>query len=111
MDQDYALAAEYYEKGIETGDLTSSYYLGMLYLQGLGVEQDYEKAAELFASIAGSDNKSATGVVDAGYELAVLYEKGLGVEQDTQKAVELYSVAGENGYEEADEALNRLNAE
>ena len=82
VEQDYAQAAPWYEKGVEAGDLTSGYYLGLLYAQGLGVDQDYKKTAEYSASVAASENKSATGVVDAGHELAQMYEQGLGVEQD-----------------------------
>ena len=72
------------------------------------MEQDYEKAAEYYASVAASENKSATGVVDAGYELARLYEQGLGVEQDIDKAIDLYEEAAENGSEDAVAALERL---
>ena len=68
-----------------------------------------EKAAELFASIADSDNKSATGVVTAGYELGTLYEQGLGVEQDLDKAIELYREAAQYENEDAIEALARLS--
>lgn len=102
-------AVGYYETGVERGDLTSSYYLGLLYLTG--TEPDYAKAAELFASVEGSDNKSATGVVEAGYELAVLYEQGLGIEQDLGKAKELYQEAAGYGCEEAATALERLKEE
>ncbi len=108
VEQDCAQAAFWYEKGVEVGDLTSGYYLGLLYAQGLGVEQDNTQAAELFESVAGSENKSATGVVDAGYELAQLYEQGLGVEQDIDRAIDLYEEAAENGSEEAVAALERL---
>ena len=76
--------------------------------QGLGVEQDYAQAAKLFASVAASENKSATGVVDAGYELARLYEQGLGVEQDLDRAIDLYEEAEEKDSEDAVAALERL---
>ena len=93
---------------MEAGDLTSGYYLGLLYAHGLGVEQDYTQAAKLFASVAASENKSATGVVDAGYELARLYEQGLGVEQDLDRAIDLYEEAEEKDSEDAVAALERL---
>ena len=108
VDQDYAKAAEYYEQGVQSGDLTSGYYLGLLYKQGLGVEQDYARAVELFASVATSENKSATGVVAAGMELAMLYEQGLGVEQDIEKAIDLYREAAEYGDTAAMERLESL---
>ena len=89
--------------------ITSGYYLGLLYKQGLGVEQDYAKAAELFASVEASENKSATGVVAAGYELGALYEQGLGVEQDLNKAMELYEEAASYENQDAIDALARLS--
>ncbi len=104
VEQNYEQAASWYEKGVDGGDLTSGYYLGLLYEQGLGVEQDYEKAAEYFASVAASENKSATGV----YEFARLYEQGLGAEQDVEHAIVLYQEAAEYGHEAASEALERL---
>ena len=73
------------------------------------MEQDYAKAAELFAAVEASENKSATGVVAAGYELGVLYEQGLGVEQDLNKAIELYQEAAEYEYPDAIAALERLS--
>ena len=88
--------------------MTSSYYLALLHKEGKGINQDYAKAAELFASVAGSDNKSATGVVSAGYELGFLYEQGLGVEQDVEKAIMLYKEAAEYENGEAIAALARL---
>ena len=78
---------------------------GIAYMNGDGVEQDYAKAAELFASVEASENKSATGVVALG----VLYEQGLGVEQDLNKAKELYQEAAEYEYPDAIEALERLS--
>ena len=111
VEQDYAQAASWYKKGVEASDLTSGYYLALLYKQGLGVGRDYEKAADYFASVAASENKSATGVVDAGYELAQLYEQGLGVEKDIDHTIALYQEAAECGSEDAAAALDRLNAE
>ena len=99
------------KRALVPGDLTSGYYLGLLYKQGLGVAQDYGKAAEYFAFVAASENKSATGVVDAGVELAQLYEQGLGVEQNLDRALELYREAAEYDNEAAATALERLNAE
>ena len=106
VEADTEEAVRYYETGVERGDLTSSYYLGLMY--ETGADPDYAKAAGLFASVEGSDNKSATGVVEAGYELAVLYEQGLGVERDLGKAKELYQEAAGYGCEEAAAALERL---
>lgn len=96
---------------MNAGDLTSCYYLGLLYEQGEGVEQSLEKAAELFAQAVDSGNMSATGVVEAEYELAVLYEQGSGVEQDLEKAIELYTDAAQYENQNACDALERLGIE
>ena len=106
---DYELAAKWYREAAGYGNAEAQNNLGFMYGTGLGVEQDYVKAASFFASVKASENKSATGVVAAGYELGVLYEQGLGVEQDLKKAMELYQEAAAYEYPDAIEALARLS--
>nr|WP_314398773.1 tetratricopeptide repeat protein [uncultured Campylobacter sp.] len=59
-------------------------YLGEIYEQGLGVKQDYKKAAEFYALGAKRDDLASQ------YRLGKLYEQGLGVAQSYQKAMSLY---------------------
>lgn len=51
-------------------DLDAQFYLGMCYENGLGVEQDLSKAADLYRQAADEGHVSAT------HSLGVLYEHG-----------------------------------
>ena len=62
---------------------------GIAYLNGDGVEQDYERAMQIFQSAQEAGNKKAARYI------GLMLEQGLGVEQDYAKAAELFaSVAG-----------------
>ena len=76
--------------------------LGLMYLSGQGVEQDYAKAFELF-------QRSANQGYDWGMNnLGGLYEKGWGTEQDMAKALFLYREAATKGNEAAGKSAKRL---
>ena len=47
MEKDYKKAKEWFKKSSEQGVSESTTMLGIMYLQGLGVEVDKEKAKEL----------------------------------------------------------------
>ena len=94
---------------------------GIAYLNGDGVEQDYERAMQIFQSAQEAGNKNAAryiglmleqglgveqdyeaaatwyaqgveaGDLTSGYYLGLLYKQGLGVEQDYAKAAELFA--------------------
>ncbi len=75
----------------ETGDFRVQYYLGHMYLTGLGVTKDEKKALEYI-------QKSA----DQGYDkaetlLGFLYDEGRLVPQDKKKAVSYYKKAADMG--------------
>ena len=73
--------------------------MGKAYQFGIGVEVNYEKAAEYYQLSA--DQEDPDGLECLGY----LYLEGLGVEQSLEKAVELYELAAERGSEEAQNQL------
>ena len=78
------LAKIYFETAMDDGGVPAAYAgMGEMYEKGLGVEQDYKKAAELYQIGAGSEDKKSL------LALARLYEEGKGVPQDTAKAAEL----------------------
>lgn len=66
-------------------------HIGYMYQFGRGVNQNYEKAVELYQK--GVDLGDAGACLNLGY----MYNEGLGVNQDYQKAVELYQKACDLG--------------
>jgi TPR repeat protein len=71
------------------------FYVGYMYLQGLGVAKDYKKAKECFEEAA------KMGSVSSSHLLGVFYEKGIGVEVDLKKAFRCFYDAAEKGHAEA----------
>lgn len=87
---EYAAAMEWYLKAYTTDDYESGApctNIGVLYYDGLGVEQDYEKAMEWY--LLGAQAGSAT----AAYNIGQMYYNGQGVEQDYAAAMEWYQKA------------------
>jgi TPR repeat protein len=79
------------ETNCNDGDIESCSDIGFLYLQGEGVKQDYQKAAEL-------NQKSCDGGnLNGCYYLGTLYEGGKGVRQDYAIAKEYYGRACDLG--------------
>ena len=61
--------------------------VGIMYLKGLGVEQNFDKAREYLEKAA------ALKAHYANYYLGEMYEKGLGVEQNLETARKFYKLA------------------
>ncbi|MBR6888648.1 MAG: sel1 repeat family protein [Selenomonadaceae bacterium] len=76
--------------------------LGMFYIQGMGVEQNFDKGFELLNAAIAQDDVNALAF------LGGLYYKGIGVRQDTNKGLRLLRQAAERGSEEAADMLARL---
>jgi uncharacterized protein len=102
VEKDDAKAAEWYNMAVERGyNPDAMVNLGLMYQNGEGVEKDDAKAKSLYES---------AGTPSAQYCLAYMYEKGKGVLQDSDKAIDLYRHAARSGYEDANNALQRLGA-
>ena len=71
----------------EAGDANAQRELGVAYSNGVGVEQDYAKAAELFLKAA------EQGHAVAQYDLASMYNMGFGVKKDFVTAYMWMTVA------------------
>lgn len=94
--ENYEKAKKYFEMGaeinyndrqsiepfIEVGK--NEYELGLLYFKGLGVEQDYEKALELFEKAADDAGEPSIPIIGD------MYYNGLGVEKDYDEAINCY---------------------
>jgi len=63
--QDYALAAQWYQKSADQGFAAAQYSLGMFYVIGLGVPRDYERAY-FWLSLAASANSEQDAGLRAG---------------------------------------------
>ena len=64
---------------------------GIAYMNGDGVDQDYEKALQLFMEAF------EAGSMKAARYVGMVYEQGFGVEQDYEKAAEYYAKGVEAG--------------
>ena len=84
-----------YQQGAEHGDAVALTNLGIAYAGGRGVEQNSEKANQMFA-LAASKNEPR-----AAYALGLAYNQGLDIPIDYNKAASLYRIAAEQGYVEA----------
>ena len=143
--KDKAKSDKYYQKAFKVfnqktnNDGEACYEVGKMYKNGLGIDQDEEKAKEFFKQGALKNDKNASyeyglicksdleypdafkyfklsaekGNCMAMFELAKLYEEGLGTDTNRSKAIEWYRKSTEcNGSisEEARKALKRLGA-
>jgi hypothetical protein len=77
----------------------AQYYLGIMYFNGQGVEQDLQEAGKWF------DTAARQGVSQAQYRLGEMYAAGKGVPQDFERAYAWLSVASHLGHTPAAAAL------
>lgn len=99
---DYEKAFEWYTKAYEMGDDYAASFIGYLYYDGDGVEQDYSKALEWL-------QKGAIENVYARFRIGEMYYKGIGVEKDYGLAREWYERALYSGNDYATmDSLTRL---
>ena len=81
MTQDCRLAAEWYQKAANKGDIAGQLHLAVLYRDGgKGFERDMAQAAEWYRKAADQGDVSAQGM------MGTLYSMGQGVEQNYVEA-------------------------
>ena len=85
--------------GVESGDPEAMIQMAIAYLNGDGVPQSNEKAAELMTMAAELDDPNAQ------YSLAMFYGQGCGVERSFEKVRYWMTRAEENGDEDAPRIL------
>ena len=84
----------------ETADHAyAQYYLGMMYLNGQGVEQSFEDAGTWFRKAA------EHSIPQAQYKLATLYLNGQGVPRDFEYAYAWYSAGAAHQHTKSLEAI------
>ncbi len=99
--QDYKKAFAYYS-GVAASTSTAiqdrdsinlaNVALGIMYVKGLGIEENPETALEYFTKA--SENGSAK----ASYYIGQIYENGIGVDKDYEQAMEFYLKAADMDY-------------
>lgn len=102
VQQDYAKAAEYYGK---SGPV--SVYLANLMLEGKGIEQNVDKAIEMYKAVAARESGGSADE-EAAETLAHLYEDGKYVDADQEKALMYYRLAADYGSATAKDRLAEL---
>ncbi len=90
--QSLAEIVEDLRRDAENGDAMAQHDLALAYLNGRGVPQNYQIAAEWFEKAA------EAGLERAQFNLAVLHENALGVPEDIERAFKLYGAAAEQGF-------------
>lgn len=103
--QDFAKAAQWYQRAVENDHIEAEINLGTLYAEGLGVKQDYALAAALFEKAAQKDNPRAQ------FFLATMIEKGHVADTDPEKSIIWYQKSADNGYADAQVSLGVLYQE
>lgn len=91
VEQDYAVAVEWYRKAAKQGNAWAQCNLGWCYANGNGVEQDYAVAVEWYRKAA------EQGYAWAQNDLGFLYLDGEGVGQNTALGIEWLKKAAEQG--------------
>ena len=88
---DYATAFRDLTPLAESGDAFSEYFLGLMYVKGEGVPQDFKQAEYWFFLAA------EQGHAQAQHNLGVMYAEGQGVPLDFKEAVQWYQLAAMQG--------------
>jgi len=90
--RNYAKAAQLYEQAMKLGHWKAQFNLAGLYLQGLGIEQDSEKAIEL------TEDLMRKGVPAAWDNMGTMYMGGIGsLKQDATVAYAFWQKAADMG--------------
>lgn len=91
----YAQALELFEQAMRQGSAVAKLYLGYMYANGYGVEQDWDKCIDLVGQAA------RQGDADAQCYLGCRYLLGEGVPQDRDKAVDWLVKSANQGHDKA----------
>ncbi|APE42087.1 hypothetical protein BOO69_00680 [Sulfitobacter alexandrii] len=88
---DMERVATLYQQAADAGNADAAVSLGVLYQEGIGVEQNFARARELYEQPADQGNARALN------NLGLLYVRGDGVPQDYARAAEYFSAAVDLG--------------
>ncbi|MBR9651483.1 SEL1-like repeat protein [Thalassovita aquimarina] len=88
-------AAELFSNAAARGQSEAQYYLALLYLQGVGIEEDQKQAFNWFLAAAEG------GHVQAQYELSKAFARGRGTKKNDEEAARWLAEAAAAGHVEA----------
>lgn len=100
---DYQRAAKILTPWAEQGNVSAQTMLGSLFMEGKGVEEDFEQARRWYRMAA------EQGSVNAQYNMAIMCYNGDGGEQDDVEAYMWFAVAAKNGNKAAARQLKPLS--
>lgn len=96
---DFTAILRYLKIGADAGYPNSEYTMGKLYADGVGVEKDERRAAELYLSA------SIKGFAKAQYNLGKVYRDGVGMRKDEGLSLFWFSEAAERGHARAQDRM------
>lgn len=102
--ESYTQAYNMYKRSCDKGFMASCYNLAMLYVNGLGVANDIQKANRIFFEACVNDEEQSC------YNLAISYKDGIGVKADRLKAKEFFKKACDLGMEPGCKEYKIINA-
>ncbi len=105
VDEADTVTIDWLKKRSENDDVVAQFLLGFLYNDGLIVEEDKQKALELY------ERSADLGYGKSQNNLAEKYRKGDGVKQDYQKAFNLYVLSAKQNIPEAFSNLEEMYRE
>jgi TPR repeat protein len=80
------------QQAAQNGNAEAYFFLGIMNINGDGVQQDYPLALLYFKKAL------ENGYKNAAYDVGAIYRNGEGVPKDTQRAKKYYLIAAENNY-------------
>ncbi|MCV0368706.1 MULTISPECIES: tetratricopeptide repeat protein [Filomicrobium] len=99
---DNEVAARWYTRGAELGDVNSMFAIAIMLAEGRGVEKDLAAAATMFEKAA------QTGHPEANYNLGLLFLNGTGKPENPLRAAKHIAYAAEQGVAAAQYDLSAL---
>ena len=101
-EEDYEKALKAFELSAKTGDLDALTAVGIMYIVGVGVEQNDVKGLEYIIKAANQSHPKAQ------YTLGALYYLGIGVSLDYEKAFSWINLSAKQGYLDAQHNLAEM---
>lgn len=97
-----AFVPEIIKKIAGQGNVVAQCRLAWLYMEGFGVEENFQEAFEWYKKAA------SQGFASGQCNLARMYENGIGIPKNYEQAVKWYKKAAEQGFSAAQKSLERL---